>query len=62
MECGRVTVGVRVLDANRVETTEYVTREAYDELHQKLRDAEALADEWEDRYDDLLSRCGGTMP
>lgn len=28
----------------------------------RIAELERERDEWEERYDDLLSRCGGTMP
>lgn len=59
-DAGTITVGVRVLDERRADMTEYVTREAHDALRQQLREARAEADEWEERYYDLLSRIGGT--
>lgn len=61
ISAGSVTVGIRVLDESRADMTQYVTRADHQKLREQLREAKAETAEWEDRYEDLLSRCGGTM-
>ena len=58
---GSITVGVRVLDESRADMTQYVTKADHDALRAQLRAALAEAEEWEERYLELLSRCGGTI-
>lgn len=52
---GTVTVDVKTSDLPAVKAL-------IEELEAKLERAEKEAEEWENRYEDLLSECGGTSP
>lgn len=62
LDAGSVTVGVKVLDEGKVDMTRYVPWDDHQKLREKLRAAEAEAEEWEERYEDLLAAVGGVWP